>query len=452
MRDGRPEQVTAEASRGVGIRVLGAKTWGFACTADTSEGALLAAAARALAIARASAVAVQRARGVPGAGGLRGAVRDPARRRPLPRARSRQARRLDAPVRALRAGDERLVVGRGVDGLDAPATSASSPPRAPTPRSRSRSARAACTSSPSATTASRSVAATRRGRAATGSREATSASRALDLDGARRPRERRGARAARRAALPRRHARRSSSTRARSRCRSTSRAGTRRSSIACSGSEISLAGGSFLQPRCSASCATARRSSPWSPTRRAPAATAPSAGTTRACPRASARSSTRGLFVDYLSSRETAAALGRASTGTMRAEGWNRAPIIRMVNVSLEPARRARSRTSSPTPTTACSSPPTRAGASTTCASTSSSRARSPGRSSAASARASCATRSTPASRRGSGARATRSAAPGEWRLWGITTCGKGDPMQSMQVGHGASPARFRGVTVGSAS
>ena len=44
-----------------------------------------------------------------------------------------------------------------------------------------------------------------------------------------------------------------------------------------------------------------------------------------------------GLFVDYLSSRETAATLDRASTGTMRAEGWNRPPLIRMVNVSLEP-------------------------------------------------------------------------------------------------------------------
>ena len=31
-------------------------------------------------------------------------------------------------------------------------------------------------------------------------------------------------------------------------------------------------------------------------------------------------------------------------------------------------------------------------------------------------------------------------------------TCGKGDPMQTMHVGHGAAPARFRGVTVGSAS
>ena len=37
VRDGRPEQVTAEASRGVGIRVLGSKTWGFACSADVSE-------------------------------------------------------------------------------------------------------------------------------------------------------------------------------------------------------------------------------------------------------------------------------------------------------------------------------------------------------------------------------------------------------------------------------
>jgi TldD protein len=36
-----------------------------------------------------------------------------------------------------------------------------------------------------------------------------------------------------------------------------------------------------------------------------------------------------------------------------------------------------------------------------------------------------------------------------EWKLWGVNTCGKGDPMQLMHVGHGASPARFRNVTVG---
>ncbi len=44
-----------------------------------------------------------------------------------------------------------------------------------------------------------------------------------------------------------------------------------------------------------------------------------------------------GLFVGYLMSRETATRLGRYSNGCMRASGWNRIPIIRMLNVSLEP-------------------------------------------------------------------------------------------------------------------
>jgi TldD protein len=44
-----------------------------------------------------------------------------------------------------------------------------------------------------------------------------------------------------------------------------------------------------------------------------------------------------GLFVGYLMSRETATKLGKFSNGCMRASGWNRIPIIRMVNVSLEP-------------------------------------------------------------------------------------------------------------------
>jgi TldD protein len=37
----------------------------------------------------------------------------------------------------------------------------------------------------------------------------------------------------------------------------------------------------------------------------------------------------------------------------------------------------------------------------------------------------------------------------GEWRLWGLTNCGKGEPGQVMSVSHGAAPARFRGVQVG---
>jgi TldD protein len=44
-----------------------------------------------------------------------------------------------------------------------------------------------------------------------------------------------------------------------------------------------------------------------------------------------------GIFVGYLMSRETARELGKTSNGCMRASGWNRIPLIRMVNVSLEP-------------------------------------------------------------------------------------------------------------------
>jgi TldD protein len=38
---------------------------------------------------------------------------------------------------------------------------------------------------------------------------------------------------------------------------------------------------------------------------------------------------------------------------------------------------------------------------------------------------------------------------PEEWRPWGLTNCGKGEPGQLMAVSHGAAPGRFRGVQVG---
>ncbi|MGB2694694.1 MAG: TldD/PmbA family protein [Dehalococcoidia bacterium] len=44
-----------------------------------------------------------------------------------------------------------------------------------------------------------------------------------------------------------------------------------------------------------------------------------------------------GTFVGYLTSRETASALGQTSNGAMRASGWNRIPLIRMTNVNLDP-------------------------------------------------------------------------------------------------------------------
>jgi TldD protein len=40
-------------------------------------------------------------------------------------------------------------------------------------------------------------------------------------------------------------------------------------------------------------------------------------------------------------------------------------------------------------------------------------------------------------------------AGPRAWRMWGTPNCGKGHPSQTMRVGHGAAPARFRNVRVG---
>jgi TldD protein len=156
-----------------------------------------------------------------------------------------------------------------------------------------------------------------------------------------------------------------------------------------------------------------------------------------------------GLFVDYLSSRETAAALGRASTGTMRADGWNRTPIIRMVNVSLEPGSGTLDDLVADTQdgvliesNKSWSIDDLRLNFQFSCEIAweikHGKRTRI--------LRDPFYTGITPELWRSCDA----VCGPSEWKLWGITNCGKGDPMQAMQVGHGAAPARFRQVTVGS--
>jgi TldD protein len=215
------------------------------------------------------------------------------------------------------------------------------------------------------------------------------------------------------------------------------------------GSEISLAGGSFLQPhmlggfRYGSSIVDLVADS----------TTEAGLGTfgwddegTAAGKHALVR---EGLFVDYLSSRETAAALGRASTGTMRAEGYNRTPLIRMVNVSLEPG----------TGTLDDLIADTKDGIYFECdKSWSIDDLRLDFQFSCELAweikngkktrllRDPLYTGVTP---RFWGA-CDAIAGPSEWKLWGVNSCGKGDPIQIMHVGHGASPARFRDVTVGS--
>ncbi len=109
VRDGRPEQVTAEASRGVAIRVLAEKAWGFACTADTSEGGMRAAADRALAIARASGVVARAPVAFPEQAASRGRYETRLAVDPFTVPLDDKLAALDAPVRALREGDPRLV-------------------------------------------------------------------------------------------------------------------------------------------------------------------------------------------------------------------------------------------------------------------------------------------------------------------------------------------------------
>src|SRR6202007_30492 len=48
-----------------------------------------------------------------------------------------------------------------------------------------------------------------------------------------------------------------------------------------------------------------------------------------------------GLFTGYLSARETAHTIGETRSGVaLRAEGWNRLPMIRMTNISILPAEK----------------------------------------------------------------------------------------------------------------
>ena len=155
-----------------------------------------------------------------------------------------------------------------------------------------------------------------------------------------------------------------------------------------------------------------------------------------------------GLFVGYLMSRESASRLGRVSNACMRASGWNRTPIIRMVNVSLEPG--------------AGSLDDLIAGADegvymNTNRSWSIDDKRYNFQFGAEIGyeikngklgrmlRNCTYTGITPEFWNACDA----IAGPQEWEMWGTPNCGKGQPGQVAHTGHGAAPARFRNIRVG---
>lgn len=156
-----------------------------------------------------------------------------------------------------------------------------------------------------------------------------------------------------------------------------------------------------------------------------------------------------GLFVGYLTSRESAAAIGQTrSNGSMRAESWNRIPLVRMTNVSLLPGNWKLD---------------------DLIADTDDGIYMETNRSWSIDDRRYNFQFGTEVAweikggKKGSmlknpsyGGITTEFwnscdaiCGPEYWTLWGIPTCGKGQPMQAMGTGHGAAPARFRKVQVG---
>jgi len=162
---------------------------------------------------------------------------------------------------------------------------------------------------------------------------------------------------------------------------------------------------------------------------------------------------TNGLFTGYLSSRDTAHTIGEnRSGGTMRAESWNRLPMIRMTNISLLPGEKPLSLEQ-------------------LIASTDHGILMQTNRSwSIDDKRYNFQFGCEIGWEIKNGKRVRMIKNPSysgittefwnaldaicsrdEWTLWGTPNCGKGQPQQVMGTGHGAAPSRFRGIKVGSA-
>jgi TldD protein len=156
-----------------------------------------------------------------------------------------------------------------------------------------------------------------------------------------------------------------------------------------------------------------------------------------------------GVLAGFLGSRESATAIGRSSNGCMRADGWNRTPIIRMTTVSLEPGD-AGSLADLIADTdkglyietnNSWSIDDKRLNFQFACEigweienGGLTRMVRHPNY-----------TGITP----DFWASCDAICSPGAWQVHGLDNCGKGEPMQVAHVAHGAAPARFRNVSVG---
>lgn len=155
-----------------------------------------------------------------------------------------------------------------------------------------------------------------------------------------------------------------------------------------------------------------------------------------------------GIFRGYLSSRETAPVLGRNSSGAMRADGWDRIPLIRMTNINLEPGDWKLEDLISDTEGGLLLA-------------TNKSWSIDDKR-----LNFQFGTEVAYRIKNGKLGELYKNAVytgitpefwgscdaicgKQDWQLWGVPNCGKGQPGQTAHVGHGTAPARFRNVRVG---
>jgi TldD protein len=155
-----------------------------------------------------------------------------------------------------------------------------------------------------------------------------------------------------------------------------------------------------------------------------------------------------GILEGFLTSRETAAQLGEGRGGSMRADGWSRMPLVRMTNLHLEPGEGSFDDLLADVDegiyletNKSWSIDDKRLNFQFGTQIAWEIKGGKLGRM----LRDATYTGSTPVFWGSLDA----VAGPEEWRMHGLTNCGKGQPGQSAHVSHGTSPARFRNVRVG---
>jgi TldD protein len=155
-----------------------------------------------------------------------------------------------------------------------------------------------------------------------------------------------------------------------------------------------------------------------------------------------------GVLQSFQSSRETAPVIGQVSNGTMRADGWENLPLIRMTNINLLPGEGTLAEIIGDTKdgtfmstNTSWSIDDQRVNFQFGCEF----------------ARRIKDGKLTETYRNPNYTGITTEfwgscdavGGPEDWTVWGTPNCGKGQPGQVARVGHGTSPARFRNVRVG---